>query len=57
LTYDDLEIIIREQELMNELVAESVLPTLYLDNSDIDVQRAVENIADWLEGNGGFWME
>jgi hypothetical protein len=42
---------------MNELVAESVLPTLYLDNSDIDVQRAVENIADWLEGNGGFWME
>ena len=55
--YDDLKIFIEEQELMNELVAESVLPTLYLDVSDNDVQRAAENIADWLEGNGGLWME
>jgi hypothetical protein len=42
---------------MNELVAESVLPTLYLDNSDNVIQRAGENIVDWLEGNGGLWME
>ena len=55
--YDDLKIFIEEQVLMNELVAESVLPTLYLDVSDNDVQRAAENIADWLEGNGGLWME
>ena len=55
--YDDLKIFIEEQELMNELVAESVLPTLYLDVSDNDVQRAAENIADWLGGNGGLWME
>lgn len=54
--YDDLKIFIEEQELMNELVAESLLPTLYLDVSDNDVQRAAENIADWLEGNGGLWM-
>jgi len=55
--YDDLNILIEEQELMNELVADSVLPTLYLDVSDNDVQRAAVNIADWLEGNGGLWME
>ncbi len=55
--YDDLKIFIEEQVLMNELVAESVLPTLYLDVSDNDVQRAAENIADWLGGNGGLWME
>ncbi len=55
--YDDLKIFIEEQELMNELVAESLLPTLYLDVSDNDVQRAAENITDWLEGNGGLWME
>ncbi len=55
--YDDLKIFIEEQELLNELVAESLLPTLYLDVSNNDVQRAAENIADWLEGNGGLWME
>ena len=42
---------------MNELVAGSVLPTLYLDVSANDDQHAAENIADWLEGNGGLWME
>jgi hypothetical protein len=55
--YDDLKIFIEEQEMMNELVAESVLPTLYLDVSDNDVQHAAECIADWLEGNSGLWME
>jgi hypothetical protein len=55
--YDDLKIFIEEQELMNELVTESMLPTLYLDVSDSDVQGAAERIADWLEGNGGLWMD
>ena len=55
--YNDLKIFIEEQEMMNELVAESVLPTLYMDVSDNDVQHAAEVIADWLEGNGGLWME
>lgn len=55
--YDDLNIFMEEQELINELVAESMLPTLYLDVSDNNVHRAAESIADWLEGNGGLWME
>ena len=55
--YDDLNIFMEEQELINELVAESMLPTLYLDVSNNNVHRAAESIADWLEGNGGLWME
>jgi len=55
--YNDLKIFNEEQEMMNELVAESVLPTLYMDVSDNDVQHAGECIADWLEGNSGLWME
>jgi hypothetical protein len=55
--YDDLEVFVEEQELMTELVSESLLPTLYLDVSNNDVQFAAENIADWLEGNGGLWMD
>jgi len=43
--------------LMTELVSESLLPTLHLDVSNNDVQFAAENIADWLEGNGGLWMD
>ena len=43
--------------MMNELVAESVLLTLYMDVSDNEFQHAAECIADWLEGNSGLWME
>ncbi len=46
--YDDLEVFIRDQEVMRELVAASTLPTLILDVSDDDVPGAVERIADWL---------
>jgi hypothetical protein len=55
--YDDLKIFNEEQEMMNELVAESVLQTLYMDVTDNNVQHAAECIADWQEGNSGLWME
>lgn len=55
--YDDLNIFVREQELMTRLVRDSILPTLTLDISDNDVPRAVERIADWMEQTGGLWME
>jgi nitrogen regulatory protein PII len=54
---NDLQIFLEEQELMNELVAESVLPILNLDVSDNNIQHAVEKISDWLEGKGGLWMD
>ena len=54
--YDDLQIFIEEQELMNELVNASTLQTLTIDISDNNVLRAVENIADWMEQTGGLYM-
>ena len=55
--YDDLSLFVREQELMQRLVSESLLPRLELDISDNDIPRAVEGIADWMESSGGLWME
>jgi hypothetical protein len=55
--YDDLNVFIREQELMKRLVSESRLPRLELDVSDNDIPRAVEAIADWMESTGGLTME
>jgi len=55
--YHDLQVFIREQELMRRLVAESSLPTLELDISDNDVPRAVERIADWMAETGGLWAK
>ena len=55
--YDDLNVFIKEQELMKRLVSESRLPRLELDVSDNDIPRAVEAIADWMESTGGLTME
>ena len=55
--YNDLSIFIREQELMQRLAGECLLPRLELDISDNDIPHAVEEIADWLESTGGLWME
>ncbi len=54
--YDDLAAFVEEQQLMQRLVAESALPTLTLDVSDDDTDRAVAKIADWLEETGGLYQ-
>ena len=41
---------------MDELVSNTLLPTLKLDISDNDIPSAVERIADWLEETGGLYM-
>jgi hypothetical protein len=55
--YDDLSIFINEQELMRRLIGESILPKLEVDVSDNNIDRAVTQIADWLEQTGGLWMQ
>ena len=55
--YDDLGLFVREQMLLDRLVAESTLPVLKLDVSDNDVAAAADRVADWLEATGGLWME
>ena len=53
--YDDLQQFVREQEVMDRLVAGSILPTLSLDVSDNDIPRAVEAIAEWMASTGGLY--
>jgi hypothetical protein len=54
--YNDLSVFVREQELIQRLAGESLLPRLDLDISDNDIPRAVESIADWMETTGGLYM-
>jgi hypothetical protein len=55
--YNDLQIFIKEQEIMRKLVGESILPSFELDISDNDIGRAVTQIAAWLEETGGLWAD
>jgi len=53
--YDDLDVFVKEQEVMRRLVGESILPVLELDISDSDVAKATDKIADWMTATGGLW--
>jgi hypothetical protein len=54
--YDNLQLFIREQEVMQRFVTASSLVTLQLDISDDDVPRAVETVANWLESTDGLYI-
>ena len=51
--YDDLQTFIAEQEVIAELVGQSLLPTFRLEVSDGNIPKAVDSIAGWLEETGG----
>jgi thymidylate kinase len=55
--YDDLQVFVREQEVMQGFVDASSLRTLKVDISDDDVNRVVESVADWMEETGGLYTE
>ena len=55
--YNDLSVFVREQDLMRKLVEGSRLPKLEVDVSDSDVNRAVEQVADWLAATGGLYAK
>lgn len=55
--YHDLDLFVREQELLRELVAQSRLPSRTFDISDDDVDRVANEVADWLEDTGGLGLE
>jgi hypothetical protein len=54
--YNDLQVFVEEQELMNKLIDASSLQTFTIDISDNDVPNAAEKIADWMEKTGGLYM-
>jgi hypothetical protein len=51
--YDDLTLFIREQKILQELVMDSVIPSLTVDVTDYSLDAQVKYIADWLETTGG----
>lgn len=53
--YKDLSVFITEQETYRTLINNSLLKSLEVDISDNQVDRAVNQIADWLEATGGLW--
>jgi hypothetical protein len=55
--YDDLTLFIREQEQLQAIAKQSILPVLRLDISDDDIEAAVNHIADWLEDTGGLYAK
>lgn len=54
--YDDLQVFVNEQEVMQRFVAASALKTLWLDITDDNVALAVEKITDWMEQTGGLYI-
>ena len=54
--YDNLQVFIDEQELLRNLISQSLLPNLTIDISDNNIPNAVEKIADWMEQTGGLYM-
>jgi hypothetical protein len=50
--YDDLAVFVREQEAMRAAVESSALPSLVVDVSDDDVDRAAKEVVAWLRRDG-----
>jgi len=55
--YDDLQVFVHEQKVMEGFIQASALETLQVDISDDDVPAAVERIADWMEQTGGLYID
>jgi hypothetical protein len=51
--YDDLKLFIHEQEIIEQLVKQSSIPSLILDVTDRALDKQLSYIADWLEATGG----
>ncbi len=55
--YNNLSIFYEEQEMLKEFIENSLLPYLFVDVSDNSVENAANKVADWLEQNGGLYLE
>src|SRR5262249_30174129 len=51
--YDNLTNFVREQEVFQELIGKSVIPSLILDVTHRSTEEQVTYVADWLESTGG----
>jgi hypothetical protein len=51
--YDDLSIFIREQQIVQKLVEDSIIPKLLVDVTHRSMEEQIGDIVDWLEATGG----
>lgn len=51
--YDNLALFVREQEVIQEYIDQSLLPKLVVNLTDNNLSRAADEIADWMEATGG----
>jgi hypothetical protein len=54
--YDDIGAFVREQELLEKLIAETKLPVFRLDVSDNNVEAAADRVAEWMATTGGLYV-
>lgn len=54
--YQDLQPFLDEQELMRQMLRQSILTRLELDISDLSPERAADAIAEWMAATGGLHM-
>jgi hypothetical protein len=55
--YDNLQVFVEEQQLLDELISRSTLPVHRVDVSDNSISAAVGSIADWMETTGVLYMK
>ncbi len=55
--YDNLDIFIKEQETLNDLLNKSIIPVMHLDVTHYSIDQLADNIADYLERSGGLFCK
>jgi hypothetical protein len=55
--YDELTMIMREQELLASYAEKSILPKFYVDITDGDLPSKMEAIVGWYEATGGLALD
>lgn len=55
--YDDLSLFVEEQKLLFDIIGKSKLQKLIVDVSDNKIDKACEQIANWMEETGGLWTK
>ncbi len=55
--YDNLDIFIKEQEILNELLDKSLIPVLHLEVTHYSIDQLADNVAEYLEKSGGLYCK
>ena len=54
---ENLDIFIKEQEILNELLDKSLIPVLHLEVTHYSIDQLADNVAEYLEKSGGLFCK